>query len=76
MKKEYLTYDEVREYLGLESISTIEKWVAAGKIPFTRISPKCVRFPKALLDEWLKSRTIVPARKPLSLVVKEGQVAP
>ena len=68
LEQDYLTYEEVRIYLGLDSISTIEKWVQAEKIPFTRISAKCVRFPRKLLAEWLAAKTFMPVAKPLSLV--------
>jgi len=75
MTQEYLTYEEVAAYLGLDSISTVEKWVQADKIPYTRLSSKCVRFPRKLIDKWLAEKTVVPATKPLSLVRKERRFA-
>lgn len=75
MTQDYLTYMEVKVYLGLESISTVEKWVQAGTIPYTRLSAKCVRFPRKLIDKWLADKTVVPPTRPLSLVRKERSLA-
>lgn len=74
-EQDYLTYEEVMAYLGLESVSTVEKWVQAGTIPYTRLSAKCVRFPRKLIDKWLAEKTIVPPTRPLSLVRKERSFA-
>ena len=55
MKKEYLTYRQVSEMLGL-SMNTLYSMVHRKLIPFLRISDRIVRFERGEIEAWLESR--------------------
>ena len=55
MKKEYLSYAEVSEMLGL-SMNTLYSMVHRKLIPFLRISDRIVRFERGKIEAWLESR--------------------
>ena len=55
MKKEYLSYAEVSEMLGL-SMNTLYSMVHRKLIPFLRISDRIVRFERGEIEAWLESR--------------------
>jgi excisionase family DNA binding protein len=40
------------------SVKAIDKWVYAGKIPYVKISRKCVRFKQADVEQFLANRTV------------------
>lgn len=55
MKKEYLSYGQVSEMLGL-SMNTLYSMVHRKMIPFIRISDRIVRFERDEIEEWLDRR--------------------
>jgi predicted DNA-binding transcriptional regulator AlpA len=67
-----LTSKQLKDWLQID-FSTIEKWVQARKIPFIKLSPKCLRFSKKQIEDWLANRAFSPFPKPLSLIEKEGR---
>ena len=42
------------------SVKAVDKWVAEKKIPFIRVSAKCVRFRPAAIQGYLNRRTVRP----------------
>lgn len=52
------------------SVETIKKQVQARRIPFVKLSARCIRFRRQDIEKWLADRTITPYRVPLSLVEK------
>jgi excisionase family DNA binding protein len=56
---EYLSTAELGKYLKLNQ-KKVYAMVAAGELPAVRISGKWL-FPKELVDQWLRERTIQPA---------------
>ena len=66
------TIDEAAYYLKL-SRSAVEIKVQTRKIPFMRLSRKCVRFRKEDLDAWLEGRACNPSSRPLALAMREGK---
>ncbi len=50
-----LTAEEVAELLHVALI-TVYKWTAQNKIPHVHLSPKCVRYPLNLLQEWIDAK--------------------
>lgn len=52
-----LTIDDVCAITGLRR-STIYKMICEKRIPFLKISGRCVRFWEADIERWLKSKTI------------------
>ena len=55
----YLTYSEASILLGVKK-GTLYCWVSRREIPFVRIGRRTVRFRRTDLDEWLRSRSVVP----------------
>lgn len=53
MDKEFLTINEVSEYLKIKP-STLYSWVKAGEIPHYHLH-KMVRFKKEDIDVWMES---------------------
>lgn len=47
-------------FLGIEE-KTVRKYTSERRIPFIRISGRCVRYDRQALSEWLLSRTVKPA---------------
>ncbi len=73
-EKKLLTVRELAEYLGLSEI-TIYRKVKAGEIPAKKIGGSW-RFPKDLIDEWLKKETSKPPsieEKPSVLPYRWGE---
>lgn len=50
-----LTYQQLAAALGLAE-RTLRDWVRLGKIPYTRLGGRAVRFRKSAVDAWLKKR--------------------
>jgi len=50
---------DVAEAFGV-SVKAVDKWVGAKKIPYIRISGKCIRFRPAAIQGYLEKRTIKP----------------
>ena len=50
---------DVAEAFGV-TVKAVDKWVGAKKIPYIRISGKCVRFRPAAIQGYLEKRTIKP----------------
>ena len=51
-----LTVKEVAELLRVDRYC-IYRWVAESKIPFIRLTTRCLRFRKEDIDAWLNSFT-------------------
>ena len=58
--REVMTSADVGLYLSF-SESTIHKMVQHKEMPFVRIGSR-LRFPKALIDQWLADRSVQPTR--------------
>ena len=41
-------------------VKTIRKWTGQQKIPFVRLSPRCVRYDIAAVREWMATRSVKP----------------
>jgi len=50
---------DVAEAFGV-TVKAVDKWVGAKKIPYIRISGKCIRFRPATIQGYLEKRTIKP----------------
>jgi excisionase family DNA binding protein len=50
---------QAASFLGIEE-KTVRKYTSARRIPFIRISGRCVRYDRAALGDWLLSRTVKP----------------
>ena len=59
LKTELLTYAGTSDFLGVK-VGTLYSWVSRRAIPFVRLGPRVVRFDRAALEAWLRSRTVAP----------------
>jgi len=50
---------DVADAFGV-TVKAVDKWVGAKKIPYIRISGKCIRFRPAAIQGYLERRTIKP----------------
>jgi excisionase family DNA binding protein len=52
----------VREAAALTGFSegTLRHWISEGRIPFVRISPRCVRFRQSDIQDWIAARVHLP----------------
>lgn len=61
-----LTYPQAAEYLGGVHVTTLRRWVRAGKIPVLHLGPRVTRFDQRDLDRHLaeakRRRPAVPTR--------------
>ncbi len=53
--KEMLTVNEVADMLGVAK-STVYQLIFYGRIPYYKMSKKCVRFKKSEIEKWLQAR--------------------
>jgi len=53
-----LTTKQAAEYLNM-SVNTLYKLVGKGKIAVTRLN-RSLRFPREILDQWIKENTVMP----------------
>ena len=60
MSDKLLTIEEVCERLGGVKPWTIRAWVSQKKIPYTKVG-RLTRFPEALINEWVRANTVMPA---------------
>jgi len=58
--KVLLTAAEVAELTGF-SEGTIRHWTSQRKIPFLRISGRCVRYSRRDIESWLAEKLVPPA---------------
>ena len=65
----FLDVGQVAQMLGL-SMATIRKWVLTGYIPYKKIG-KAVRFSAEEIQDWVKSKSVSPA-KPQGQVYEGG----
>src|SRR5262249_9723979 len=56
-----LTISEVATLTGFHE-GTLRHWVSEGRIPFVRISARCVRFRRDAIERWLAALAIEPRR--------------
>ncbi len=54
-----LNVSEVAELTGL-SAGTLFHWVSQRRIPYVRLSPRCIRFRLCDLENWLAARVETP----------------
>ena len=52
-----LDIKEVAELTGF-SPGSLYHWVSQGRIPFVRISSRCIRFRRSDLEAWLDQNTV------------------
>jgi len=52
-----LTIDDVSELTGL-SQGTLYHWVSQRRIPFVKLSPRCIRFRRSDLETWLDEKVV------------------
>lgn len=52
-----MTAAEAAEFLGIAG-GTIYHWVSEKRIPFVRISARCIRFRRRDLESWLSARLV------------------
>jgi excisionase family DNA binding protein len=57
---ERMNASQAAEFIGIEE-KTVRKYTSERRIPFIRISGRCVRYDRNALSEWLQSRTVKPA---------------
>ena len=55
MSQDLWTYKQLAEHLSLP-IGTAYAWVSQGRIPYIRISGRCVRFDPGEIRVWLDAR--------------------
>jgi excisionase family DNA binding protein len=55
-RKALLTVQEVAELTGF-SVGTLYHWVSQHRIPFVRLSRRCIRFRRCDLDAWIREAT-------------------
>lgn len=48
---------EAAEYLGIAE-KTLRKMTSERRVPFIRLSARCVRYSKVALDRWIEERSI------------------
>ena len=53
------------EVLGV-TLKTVDKWVSEKRVPFIRITGKCVRFVPAAVQAYLESKTVAPDPPPIN----------
>jgi len=54
--KEIMRIAEAAEYLGV-SEGVLYRWGTEGRIPVIRISKRCIRYRRSVLDQWLDAMT-------------------
>jgi excisionase family DNA binding protein len=64
----------VREVAALTGFSegTLRHWVSQRRIPFVRISDRCVRFLPADIQAWLAAKRVAPIANGHGLQVGNG----
>ena len=60
MSDKLLTIEELCARLGGVKPWTIRAWVSQRKIPYTKVG-RLTRFPEALINEWVRANTVMPA---------------
>lgn len=60
-EKILLTVAEVSKLTGFNE-GTLRHWISEGRIPFIRISLRCVRFRRSDIEEWLEGRLVPSIR--------------
>jgi excisionase family DNA binding protein len=55
-----LTVQEVSQLTGL-SVGTLYHWVSQRRIPFVRLSARCIRFRRSDLEAWIGGMLQAPA---------------
>jgi predicted site-specific integrase-resolvase len=62
---------DVAELFGV-SIKAVDKWVSESKIPYIRLSRKCIRFDPFVIEQFLKMRTVNTKVRPSLKTQKKG----
>lgn len=55
--------NDVAEAFGV-TVKAVDKWVCQKKIPYIKISGKCVRFRPSVIRGFLEKRTVKPEVRP------------
>jgi predicted DNA-binding transcriptional regulator AlpA len=58
-----LNKKDVAEAFGV-TVKAIDKWVSERRIPYIKISAKCVRFRPSAIKKYLDRRTVKPQVRP------------
>lgn len=61
MKERLLKPQDAAQYLGIE-LGTLHNWVRAKRIEVVRISEHTYRIRLSVLEEWVRSRTVLASR--------------
>jgi excisionase family DNA binding protein len=64
---------EVANLFGV-TVKAVDKWVSEQKIPFIRISRKCIRFDERVIEKFLAKRTVKDRVRP-SLKTRQREKA-
>lgn len=59
----FLNASEVAAWLGVD-VWTVRRWTSMRKIPFLKLSARCVRYDPMRIDEWLKTYAVEMRRRP------------
>jgi excisionase family DNA binding protein len=54
-----LTVEEIAHLTGF-SVGTLYHWVSQKRIPVVRISPRCIRFLKSAIEQWIEGQVVRP----------------
>ncbi len=57
MREELISYREAAAMLGI-AVGTLYSWVSRHRIPHIRMSPRCVRFDKVAIGDWIDSNAV------------------
>jgi excisionase family DNA binding protein len=60
---EWMAAEEATEYLRLPSIQALYKMVAREKIPAYRLGKRTLIFSRSQIDEFIRSRPVLPPRR-------------
>lgn len=56
-----LSVKETAELLSID-VGTLYNWVSQGRIPYKKLSNKCIRFDTSKLQRWLNTKEVEPCQ--------------
>jgi excisionase family DNA binding protein len=59
MENHLLDVNEIAEFLHL-SPGTVYHFISQGRIPFVRLSARCVRFRRCDIEAWISGKCVPP----------------